>query len=215
LKNFSPVVDDDFGFAGEGKWKAAKYLLGRDENRRLLDKNKEIVTLCDPNAKDQHGFTPFHHAVAWANEDMLLWSMQYAAGWRRPWNSSSSIGKHETNLDAINDAHETALIIAAKSANMKVVGILCDVYHYRSRPDVAYAHHTPTVQVGGSLRSRDTQRILNMRDATGRTALSHSCSGSHETISIIRTLLDAVCGTGVRCTGYESTHCLKYLAILV
>eukprot|EP00750_Incisomonas_marina_P024728 INCI5141.10.p1 GENE.INCI5141.10~~INCI5141.10.p1 ORF type:complete len:1648 (+),score=240.54 INCI5141.10:1719-6662(+) len=98
----------------------------------------------------------------------------------------------ETKLDAINDAGETALIIAAKSSNQMVINLLCDVYHYRNRSDASffYATEISRGKAHGS-NPRDTHRILNMRDATGRTALSHSCAGPYETIDIIRKLLDA------------------------
>ena len=51
----------------------------------------------------------------------------------------------ETKLDAINDAGETALIIAAKSSNQMVINLLCDVYHYRNRSDASYVLHAEIV----------------------------------------------------------------------
>jgi hypothetical protein len=186
-----------------GKRRSTQYLLGWDQHRRLLDKNGEEVTLCDPNAKDQQGFTPFHHAVAWADKDVLLWCMRYAAGWAHPWRAAWALGKRETRLDAVNDAGETALIIAAKRSNLVVISLLCDVYHYRSRPDVAIS---PLDGGEDERRSRDTIHVLNMRDATGRTALSHCCAGHYETIVIVRKLLDAVRAGILLATRSVSVH---------
>ena len=113
--------------------------------------------------------------------------MHYASGWASPWNAAWALGMKETNLDAMNDSGETALIIAAKMSNQMCIGMLCDVYNYRHHSDVAYQ----AFRADETLR-RNTVHILNMRDADGRTALSHSCSGEYETINIIRKLLDAV-----------------------
>ena len=61
--------------------------------------------------------------------------MRYASGWKSPWNASWALGKKQIHLDAKNDAGETALVIAAKRSNQMVITLLCDVYHYRHRPD--------------------------------------------------------------------------------
>lgn len=112
--------------------------------------------------------------------------MQYAAGWEQPWKASWALGMVQTHLDAVNDAGETALVIAAKCSNLRVISLLCNIYNYRYRPDVAFDPHNTKD------RAREISHVLNIRDSKGRTALSHSCSGSYETISIIRKLLDAV-----------------------
>ena len=110
--------------------------------------------------------------------------MQYTSGWASPWTAPWALGLHETNLSAVNDAGETAIIIAAKKSNQTCISMLCDVYNYRHHSDACYECDT-------DLR-RNVVHILNMGDTIGRTALSYSCSCTYETINIVRQLLDAV-----------------------
>ena len=70
------------------------------------------------------------------------------------------IGRVWRRLDAVNDAGESALHLAAKSSNRIVISLLCDVFHFRHRDDSAFHHD------GG--RHRNTHLLLNMPDEHGR-----------------------------------------------